>query len=183
MYSALKVNGKKLYEYAREGKVIERAARKVNIYEIKVEWVELPRVAMTVTCSKGTYIRTLCNDIGEKLGCGACMESLLRTRVSCFELENSLKLSDIEKMQAEDSIAEAVMPMDAVFLEYPHAQVTSEGEKYLKNGNPLKKNFLQPVWKRENGRQIRVYGTDGEFCAIYEYRAEKGLYFPVKMFL
>lgn len=78
MYSALKVNGKKLYELARAGKEVERAARPVEIYDLQIDAVELPRVTMTVTCSKGTYIRTLCHDIGEKLGCGGCMEKLIR---------------------------------------------------------------------------------------------------------
>ena len=85
MYSALKVNGKKLYELAREGKTIERKSRKVEIKEIRILEMALPRVRMEVSCSKGTYIRTLCHDIGEKLGCFGCMESLLRTKVSRFE--------------------------------------------------------------------------------------------------
>ena len=92
MYSALKVNGKKLYELAREGKTIERKSRKVEIKEIRILEMALPRVRMEVSCSKGTYIRTLCHDIGEKLGCFGCMESLLRTKVSRFEIESSLKL-------------------------------------------------------------------------------------------
>ena len=92
MYSALKVNGKKLYELAREGKMIERKSRKVEIKEIRILEMALPRVRMEVSCSKGTYIRTLCHDIGEKLGCFGCMESLLRTKVSRFEIESSLKL-------------------------------------------------------------------------------------------
>ena len=87
MYSALKVNGKKLYELAREGKVIERKARPVKILDIQILEIDLPKVRMEVSCSKGTYIRTLCHDIGEKLGCGGCMESLIRTRVSTFRIE------------------------------------------------------------------------------------------------
>ena len=84
MYSALKVNGKKLYELAREGKTIERKPRPVVFYEIRILDMELPLVRISVTCSKGTYIRTLCNDIGEKLGCGGAMEELLRTQVRKF---------------------------------------------------------------------------------------------------
>ena len=84
MYSALKVNGKKLCDLAREGKTVERQARPVKILTIDILDVTLPRVRMRVHCSKGTYIRTLCQDIGEKLGCGGCMESLLRTQVSEF---------------------------------------------------------------------------------------------------
>ena len=92
MYSALKVNGKKLYELAREGKVIERKARPVKILDIQILEIDLPKVRMEVSCSKGTYIRTLCHDIGEKLGCGGCMESLIRTRVSTFRIEDAKTL-------------------------------------------------------------------------------------------
>lgn len=96
MYSARKVNGKKLYEYARAGKEVERKRKSVEILEIVIEEIRLPHVVMTVTCTKGTYIRTLCHDIGEKLGVGACMESLLRTRVGDFALSEALTLSEIE---------------------------------------------------------------------------------------
>ena len=95
MYSALKVGGKKLYELAREGKVVERKSRKVKIHEIEILEIQIPRVKMRVSCSKGTYIRTLCHDIGEKLGCGGCMEELTRTRVSRFEIGESLTLDEI----------------------------------------------------------------------------------------
>ena len=93
MYSALKQNGKKLYELAREGKEVERAARPVHFYEITVMKTELPRAWLRVTCSKGTYIRTLCHDIGEALGCGGCMEHLTRTRVGRFEWKDAFRLS------------------------------------------------------------------------------------------
>ena len=92
MYSALKVNGKKLYELAREGKVVERKARPVKILDIRIIEMDLPRVRMEVSCSKGTYIRTLCHDIGEQLGCGGCMESLIRTRVSAFQINDAKTL-------------------------------------------------------------------------------------------
>ena len=91
MYSALKVNGKKLYELAREGKTIERKSRKVEIKEIRILEMALPRVRMEVSCSKGTYIRTLCHDIGEKLGCFGCMESLVSTKVIRFDILSSHK--------------------------------------------------------------------------------------------
>ena len=97
MYSALKVKGKKLYELAREGIEVERQPRPVTFYEIRILSMELPFVRFSVTCSKGTYIRTLCHDIGEKLGCMGCMESLLRTRVDRFDIQDSLKLSAIEE--------------------------------------------------------------------------------------
>ncbi|MDO4284232.1 MAG: tRNA pseudouridine(55) synthase TruB [Eubacteriales bacterium] len=96
MYSALKVNGKKLYELARAGQTIERAARRIHIYELEIEKIELPLVRMRIRCSKGTYIRTLCHDIGEKLGVGGAMESLVRTRVGIFRIEEAKTLSEIE---------------------------------------------------------------------------------------
>ena len=138
MYSALKVNGKKLYELARQGKEVERQARPVQIQDIQIESIDLPRATFFVTCSKGTYIRTLCYDIGRKLGCGGCMESLLRTRVDRFELKDSLTLSQIEKLRDEGRLEEAVVPVEGVFLRLP-ALVTKpgDGDKLLHNGNPF----------------------------------------------
>lgn len=99
MYSARKVNGKKLYEYARAGKEVERKKKTVEILSITVDRIDLPHVELTVHCTKGTYIRTLCHDIGEKLGCGACMESLLRTQVGDFRLEDAVSLSQVEELR------------------------------------------------------------------------------------
>lgn len=101
MYSALKVNGKKLYELAREGIEIERKARTVHFYEISILEVKLPLVRMEVTCSKGTYIRTLCHDIGEKLGCHGCMERLIRTRVGQFDRNGAHTLDEIAAIVGE----------------------------------------------------------------------------------
>ena len=138
MYSALKVNGKKLYELAREGKEVEREARPVEIFEIHVDSIELPRVTMTVTCSKGTYIRTLCYDIGRKLGCGGCMEHLLRTRVDRFELADSLKLSQIEELRDRGEVENYVIAVDEVFAGLPaYTAVPGDGDKLVHNGNPL----------------------------------------------
>ena len=114
MYSALKVNGKKLYELAREGKTIERKARKVSIYDITIDEICLPEVVMTVSCSKGTYIRSLCDDIGTKLGCYGCMKELLRTKVACFDIGDAYKISEIEKLK--ESI---VLPVDMLFENIP----------------------------------------------------------------
>lgn len=102
MYSALKVNGKKLYELAREGKEVERKARPVTFYAINILGMDLPHVKIEVTCSKGTYIRTLCHDIGQKLGCGGCMESLVRTKVGRFEISESLTLKEIEELRDKE---------------------------------------------------------------------------------
>ena len=189
MYSALKVNGQKLCDLARAGKEVERKPRRVTIREIRIEKIDLPRVTMEVTCSKGTYIRTLCHDIGEKLGCGGCMESLLRTRVSSFTLKDSLKLPEIEKLQESGKIEQILMPVDAVFMQYPCVSILEEQEKILRNGNPFRVREIQNLLPEEQNvdelekDRIRVYDTGGQFCAIYEYREEKGMFFPVKMFL
>ena len=104
MYSALKVNGRKLYEIAREGKTVERKPRTVFFHSIEIQDMELPLVKISVTCSRGTYIRTLCHDIGKKLGCGACMEELVRTRSGQFRLEDSLTLEEIREHQEQGDL-------------------------------------------------------------------------------
>ena len=118
MYSALKVNGKKLYELAREGVEVERKARPVSILDIQIKEIDLPRVRMEVSCSKGTYIRTLCHDIGQKLGCGACMEELIRTRVSRFKLEDGLTLSQVQALKEAGELEKILVPIDELFSEY-----------------------------------------------------------------
>ena len=135
MYSALKVNGKKLYELAREGKVIERKARPVKILDIKILEMDLPRVRMEVSCSKGTYIRTLCHDIGEKLGCGGCMESLIRTRVSAFRVEDARTLDEIEALKQEGKLAGLLVPIDEMFPSYPKITVKVRSACMMKQVN------------------------------------------------
>lgn len=181
MYSALKVNGKKLYEYAREGIEIERKPRKVTIFSITIQKVELPKVWFQVQCSKGTYIRTLCNDIGEKLGCGGTMESLVRSKVSVFEMKDSLKLSEIESLRDKELLHQAVLPVDAMFQHLEQAVVKQEFSKLLYNGNPLYQHCFA-----KNGTKalkIRVYDEPGHFVGIYQWSEHKRLYEPVKLFL
>ncbi len=101
-----KVNGKKLYELAREGKVIERKARPVKILDIQILEIDLPESPYGSIVFERTYIRTLCRDIGEKLGCGGCMESLIRTRVSTFRIEDAKTLDEIETLKQEGKLAE-----------------------------------------------------------------------------
>ena len=136
MYSALKVEGKKLYELARAGKEVERPARNIQIDELTMNWIKLPRVGMTVTCSKGTYIRTLCYDLGKALGCGGCMEKLTRTRVERFLIQDSLTLSQIETLRDENRVEEIILPIEAMF-DGPRAIANEAGNKKLINGNPV----------------------------------------------
>lgn len=181
MYSALKVGGKKLYELAREGKEVERAARPVTIHHIEVESIVLPRVVMTVSCSKGTYIRTLCHDIGIKLGYGACMESLLRTRVGRFGLESSLRLDEVERLRDEGALMSHVLPIDAMFDSYPALTVSKEGDRLVHNGNQFPPDLLAAP-ESVKDTPIRVYDSQGTFIGVYEYRAEGQVYRPVKIF-
>lgn len=180
MYSALKVNGKKLYELAREGIEIERKARKVRIFDIEILSMELPRVCMRVHCSKGTYIRTLCHDIGKEAGCGACMESLLRTRVERFSIEDSLRLEEVEKLAEQDRISGCVYPIEEMFSDCSKAYIKKEYEKLVYNGNPFSKK--QAEFIGDLIELVRVYDSSSQFIGIYKYESEKAYFKPVKMF-
>lgn len=181
MYSALKVDGKKLYELAREGKEVERKARPVKIHEIVIESVELPEVVMSVTCSKGTYIRTLCHDIGEKLAVGGCMKTLLRIQVGRFSMEESRTLSELQKLKDEGRISEAVLPVEEVFKELPRIVADSETmDKLLRNGNPFRYKEIRDV---RAGDAFCVYDSKGQFIGVYEFSEEKHMYYPRKIFL
>ena len=183
MYSALKVNGKKLYELAREGKTVERKARVVNLYEIVILKMQLPRVRFRVRCSKGTYIRTLCYDIGEKLGCKGCMEELIRTRVSRFAIEEALTLAQVKELEGAGRLKEYILSVDQALLGYPAVTVLEEFSKLLYNGNPLLLEHLESGSFSENAKQtmVRVYDCKGKFVALYSYSI--GKLHPVKMFL
>ena len=181
MYSALKVGGKKLYELAREGKTVERKARNVMIHSIKILRVDLPRVEMEVSCSKGTYIRTLCHDIGEKLGVGGCMESLLRVQVGRFVLADSLRLSEIQKAKEDGNLEKILQPIDSVFEQYRAVRIRPDQEKRLQNGNSFRKpDRLQNYDDQE---MVRVYDSNGHFAAVYRYVEKDHEFRIVKMFL
>lgn len=181
MYSALKVNGKKLYELAREGREIERKARPIRIHEIRIIRMELPKVWIQVTCSKGTYIRTLCHDIGEALGTGGCMESLIRVRSGMFSLEESHRLEEIRKKAEEGRLESLLIPIDAVFAQYRELRVENENEKRVRNGNSF--SLEEPVTEIRDQEYVRVYDSAGKFAAIYRYLLEENCFRAVKMFL
>lgn len=181
MYSALKVDGKKLYELAREGKTVERKARNVKIHSIKILRVDLPRVEMEVSCSKGTYIRTLCHDIGEKLGVGGCMESLLRVRVGRFVLADSLRLSEIQKAKEDGNLEKILQPIDSVFEQYRAVRIRSDQEKRLQNGNSFRKT--DRLQNYDDQEMVRVYDSNGYFAAVYRYVEKDHEFRIVKMFL
>lgn len=197
MYSALKVDGKKLYELAREGKTVERKAREITIEKIEILDISLPKVRMLVTCSKGTYIRTLCNDIGEKLGCGGAMASLIRRKTAGFSLEEAKTLDEIEAIMKAGEIDTIIKGVDTVFEGFPKAIVKEDSMKAVQNGNWLYPQMLYfesehaqtevghcktDVSAYDEYEDIRIYGTDHVFYGIYGYQAEKKAFIPKKMF-
>ena len=180
MYSALKVDGKKLYELAREGKTVERKPRAVQFYEIEIKKIELPYVRFSVTCSKGTYIRTLCHDIGQKLGCGGCMEELLRTRSGNFVWEDSMTLAQVEEAVRNGTIGDRVISIGQVLKDYPEIFCTREGDRLLENGNALAERFVRGEHKEG---WVRMCDSQGGFKGIYQWDEVKKRYQPQKMFL
>lgn len=138
---------------------------------------------MQVHCSKGTYIRTLCADIGEVLGVGACMESLVRTRVSVFSLEEAHTLAEIEKIRDEGTLEELILPVDRVFEGKTKLTVVPEAFRFLQNGNRLNDgNFTDVPEKIADGEQVLVYDPMGHFYAVYQYERETKDYKVRKMF-
>ena len=179
MYSAKKINGKKLYELAREGKTVERKPRPVHFYEIEILDISFPLVRFRVTCSKGTYIRTLCHDIGEKLGCGAAMESLLRTKVGRFTLDDAITLAQTEEAVQKGTIESKILGIEEILAEYPRVCCTKEGDRLLANGNPLVQALVDA---QEKNGWIRMCSSEGGFAGVYQWDEKRNRYFPVKMF-
>ncbi|WFR54917.1 tRNA pseudouridine(55) synthase TruB [Anaerocolumna sp. AGMB13025] len=192
MYSAIKVNGKRLYELARAGKEVERETRRVRISDIRIlEFNEADHeVRISVDCSKGTYIRTLCHDIGERLNCGGCMKTLLRTRSGAFALSDSLKLSQIQVLIDQDKLTDILMKPEDMFPNYEKVVVLEEFTKNIYNGNSFRLEqaehhtvlFLEGN-SNEIERIVRVYDHERQFIGIYEYCSKDKLFKPVKMFL
>ncbi|MBR2765317.1 MAG: tRNA pseudouridine(55) synthase TruB [Blautia sp.] len=179
MYSALKVDGRKLYELAREGITVERKARPVTFYRIEMLWCELPLAAFSVTCSKGTYIRTFCHDLGDKLGCGACMQELTRTAVGDFDLSHAFTLSQVEEAAGQGRVGEMIVGLEKVLGEYPGRQTIPEADRLLLNGNSVP--FEMVSCSTCEDEKIRLSTSGGKFCGIY--RLDENRYCPVKMFI
>ena len=170
MYSALKVNGKKLCDLARAGIEVERKPRTVTIFSIRILELSLPRVRMEVHCSKGTYIRTLCHDIGQKLGCGGTMSTLRRVKVSGFTLQQAVTL---EEIQACQDPAALLLGVDTLFTQHPALDLEPAGEKKIRNGMTL------PLPGTPEGI-YRVYGQSRQFLALCQL--EQGKLKTIKSF-
>ena len=170
MYSAIKINGQKLYDLARKGKTVERKPRSITIYELEpLEQVNETDYLIRCVCSKGTYIRTLCHDIGAKLGCGGTLYSLRRTMAAGFTLDQAVSIEDVQ--EKGESL---LLPTDRFFDEYPALTLTdARQDKMCRCGNPL---HLQGV---KNGT-YRVYGANGDFLCLS--RSENGTLTSLKNF-
>lgn len=196
MYSAIKIDGKRLYELAREGKEVERKERNIRIDDIEILSLCIPNVKIRVMCSKGTYIRTLCHDIGQKLSCGATMTSLERTQSGAFTKDMAFTLKEVEELRDSHHLMEHIMPVDSVFSEYPALFVSDYLLKKVLNGNLILRNELMKLLEEDRernnqtypqeGDKFRIYGKNEDtvtFLALYEFKSEKDGLTPTKMFL
>ena len=181
MYSAIKINGKKLYELAREGVEIERKPRNVKIIDIKNLSIDYPYISMEVECSKGTYIRTLCHDIGLKLGTYGCMTSLERVKSGAFEKETAYTLSQVEDFLQRGILDERIIPTDKAFEGLKSIYIEESLNKLLYNGNPIPVKMIDNIEINDNTECYRVYDFKKAFIGIYKIR--DSLLKPEKLFL
>lgn len=188
MYSAVKVKGQKLYELARKGIEVKRQPRKVKISYIDIIDVDLQEhtVLFDVECSKGTYIRTLCHDIGQRLGCGAHMSFLLRTKSGPFSLKQAVTVEDFQRRSIQGDIRELLIPIDKMFLHFPSVTVNAVGEKKVMHGTPVEDRFLYGNDVLMADTTYRIYNKEGKFLCLsrtientdgtYSLKMEKSFY-------
>ncbi len=163
MYSAIKVNGKKLYDLARKGREVERQPRSVTIHALDYTGrTENGDIALRIACSKGTYVRTLCHDIGGALGCGGCMSALCRVRCGEFDIADAHTLEEVLAAAERGEAERLLLPVDALFAAYPAQTLTAAQEKCVRSGGRW--TCAMPE------RQYRFYGADGAFLALGEVR-------------
>ena len=185
MYSAVKVNGKKLYELAREGKEIARKARTIEVYDIRIRRFLPPdRVEMDIDCSKGTYIRTLCADIGKALGCGGHMAELLRTATGSFSLENAIKLDDLKALAEQERAEDALLTMQEALRDFPVIKIAEGSTKLLYNGGKIQEKYFTKQPKALQEDEIAaVYDFENHLVGLYTLKKEETNFYikPFKM--
>ncbi len=169
MFSALKHKGKPLYKLARQGIEIERKSREVNIYNIDLLDISLPYVTFKTRCSKGTYIRTLCNDIGQKLGTGAHLAALERTSAGQYTIEDSLTLEDLQAISQGDEIHRGIYSMDEALSWMPEFTIKEALLKSVMHGNAIKLNNTKIADTLKEAKSIRVKSPDGDLLALGSY--------------
>ena len=182
MYSAIKVKGKKLYDLAREGITIERKSRSIVIHEIRDIKIDLPLITMTVQCSKGTYIRTLCRDIAESLGTCGHMTALERIQSGDFTLESALTIEEVKAHVTQGSLHQHLVAVSHMFDQYEGLVIKENFYKLLDNGNKLpEESFVEKVVVLD-GKRFNVYNGERDYIGIYEWNATKALLVPIKLF-
>ena len=181
MYSARKVGGKKLVDLARQGIEAERGESDIFIEKLEILSIRLPRVTIRVRCSKGTYIRTLCHDIGRKLGCGGLMEELMREESSGFTLREALPLGVIESMKLTGHLADAVLPLESVLKAYPVHRLLPSAEAAARNGNLLSADSFVNAAGDANGSLVRVTAANGFLIGLFQKEGKQ--YRPAVMLL
>ena len=173
MYSAIKVNGQKLYDLARKGREVERQPRPITIHELKLLGMDAEGIHLRVRCSKGTYIRTLCKDIGEALGCGGCMAALRRVQAGEYTLEGSIPLRQLlDISEAGEDVEHLLRPVDSMFASHPKLSLNDKQTRLVKCGNAFSAQCPDGTY--------RVYAPDGEFLALC--KAEGGRVSTIKSF-
>lgn len=184
MYSALKHEGRRLYELAREGVLVERKPRRAVIYRIDIQDIEWrsghPYVRFTVQCSKGTYVRTLCADIGKALGYPAVMHSLVRTESGGIALGQCLTLEAVAAKAEQGQLDPHVIPVDQALRHFPAARLQPEWTSRAHNGQKLPRHAGR--WP-ETGGLVRLYDSEGRFVGIYRKQDEEACWVPVKLFV
>ena len=169
MYSALKINGQKLVDLARKGKEVERQARPITIHELTCLGMEAEGIRLRVRCSKGTYIRTLCKDIGAALGCGGCMAALRRVQAGEYTIGEAVPLQELLETENPETY---LRPVDSMFRNRPQVRLTPKQEQRCRNGNSFSVTYPEGTY--------RVYGSNGEFLALS--KVEKGVMSTIKSF-
>lgn len=171
MYSALKKDGERLYDLARKGIEIEREQRQITIEKLEIYDFDGTEFSMDVTCSAGTYIRSLCDDIGRELGCGAVMTALRRTEANGFSIENAVTLEELEKLVSENKADDVITSVENALISYPEIRVSQPQANRFQNGGEL-------GYERLHGEYsvgiYRVKSPDGEFLGLGEILTEKG---------
>ncbi|MFO8100728.1 MAG: tRNA pseudouridine(55) synthase TruB [Dehalococcoidia bacterium] len=179
MYSAVKHQGKPLYKLARAGLEVPRQPREVRIFRLEaLEW-QKPLLSAEVECSKGTYIRSLAHDLGEVLGCGACLKQLTRIQTGPFNINQSITPEELEKASSEGSWQNLVHPPDTALMHLAAITVDEEGEENIKYGRPV---FAVGGHEANDGQPGRAYSGDGRFLALVCFREETGLWHPKRVF-
>ncbi len=168
MYSAKKINGKKLYELAREGIEVERKPEDIEIFELSLLSFDFPNAKIKVSCSKGTYIRSLIHDMGQVLGCGAYMSSLERTLACGFTIEQSHTLEELQALMEEGTLEDAILPLDEMFF-FPKCYCAKEADIFVENGNKVPYRYVSfdTDGSHESGL-YRAYHSDGRFAGLYK---------------